>query len=367
MQSLFGQASDMMIDTGVIAQMAFSRTTSVFLFLFLSWSQISLMVPPAQSIIPRFNSAAAQGLVYRTDFENVTKVTANTLSMGISNWFEFQGDGGASVWMEGLDRKTSGITCHSGGRCIGMELTNITKSRRNEFDILGLKNLVGNELFVSVWQYLPADWRLHAPNDWYELLDPIGTNSPTYLPYVAVHVSQQDITKDVFALDLDARGTDNLLKNYAHLSNSPLPRGRWFHLQYYVYRHPTNGIVEVWVDDTLVLNASNVTTEDPSITDWFTAIAKIYYDKGDMFSPYRIWVDDLQIYRSVQPAIPGFPSEGILIGIVIGLVALAVKRRRSKLISALRSARTLLQTNVTSDLTTHNSSGTVTRFQVPSS
>ena len=59
--------------------------------------------------------------------------------MGIDNWFEFQGDGGATMWMEGLDRKTPNINCHSGTRCVGMELTDITKSRRNEFDIITLE------------------------------------------------------------------------------------------------------------------------------------------------------------------------------------------------------------------------------------
>lgn len=33
--------------------------------------------------------------VYSTDFENVTKKDANRFNMGIDNWFEFQGDGGA--------------------------------------------------------------------------------------------------------------------------------------------------------------------------------------------------------------------------------------------------------------------------------
>jgi hypothetical protein len=234
--------------------------------------------------------------VYRTDFEDVTKKDAHSLNMTIPNWFEFQGDGGAAMWMEGLDRTTPGINCHSGSRCVGMELADITKSRRNEFDIVDLESLgILNEYYVSVWLYLPVDWRLHTPGNWYEIVN-AGTNGPTFLPGVAVHLSQPDITKDIFDLDLDARGTDSVLRNYAHTSNYPLPRGRWFNLQYYVFLDPTNGIVKVWIDGTLVLHTEHIPTKNLSESPK-TTVGKIYYDTRDVFSPYRIWVDDLEIYN----------------------------------------------------------------------
>ena len=258
-----------------------------------------LMVMLLPSLAP-----APTTLVYRTDFEGVTKRDANRLNMGIDNWFEFQGDGGAAMWMEGLDRNTPGITCHSGSRCVGMELTDITKSRRNEFDIEGLQSLVGDELFVSVWLYYPAEWQLHLPPDlpqhptnWWTLVDPFFADSPAYLPYGEVHVMQKDSTLQVFDLDFDIRNINSDLVTLKEVPHYPLPLGRWFNVQYYVSHHETNGTMRVWIDGVLLFNGMNISTKNSSIADWFTTPAKIYYDTRDTFSPYQIWVDDLEIYN----------------------------------------------------------------------
>jgi len=249
-------------------------------------------------------------LVYATDFEKVTKLSAHRLDMGaIPDWFSFENatggytDAGASMWMEGLDRHTPGITCHSGSRCVGMEVNNITESRRNQFDIDNVQNLVGDEIFLSVWLYLPGDWGLHSPKDnWYELVNPFFTHEPTYLPYAAVHIRQPDTTKSIFDLTLEVRNVNSYI-SYGAIHNYALPRGRWFNVQYYVYRDPTNGIVKVWIDGKMVFDVANIPTKDPSQPRWFVSLAKIYYDTSDTFSPYRIWVDDLQIYNK-QPLLP---------------------------------------------------------------
>jgi len=242
--------------------------------------------------------AASAAPVYRTGFEDVTKKDANRLNMGIDNWFEFQGDGGAAMWVEGLDRKTPGITCHSGSRCVGLELTDVTKSKRSEFEITNLEDLVGDEVSVSVWLYLSADWQLHLSWNWYAIADPFFTAGPSFRPYAAIHIRQPDITKDIFNLELNVRDTSNALNNYGNIRNYPLPRGRWFNLQYYVYHHETNGIVKVWIDGTLLFDVRNISTKNPSTAEWFTTIAKIYYESElDSFSPYRIWADDLEVCK----------------------------------------------------------------------
>jgi len=209
---------------------------------------------------------------------------------------------GSAMWMEGLDRNTPGITCHRGTRCVGMELTNITESRRNEFNIIRLRDLVGDELFVSVWLYLPADWRMHLDKgswNWYELANVFFTGGPNYLPYFSVHVIQRDSTVDVFDLHFDVRDASGTQYALKEIPNYPLPRGRWFNLQYYVFRHETNGTVRVWIDGTLLFDASKIPTKNPSVTEWFTTPAKIYYETTDKFSPYQIWVDDLEIYNGL--------------------------------------------------------------------
>jgi hypothetical protein len=276
--------------------------------------------------------------VYSTDFENVTVLDANRLNLGIDARFYFEGEGGASMWMEGLDRKTPGFTCHSGTRCLGMELTNITKSRRNEFNIMHLENLVGDELFISVWLYLPAGWKLQPPNgDWYEIVNPYCTDVPSNLPCTAIQIFQTSPTP-TFDMDLMQRDTSDNLTHLQNVANYPLPLGRWFNVQYYVYRNISNGAIKVWIDGALLYNVTGISTKNPSIAQWFTTPAKIYYGKSDTFSPYRMWVDDLEIYNTLPPAttslappIPGFTWESILVGVIMGLGVLAVTRGRRKL------------------------------------
>jgi hypothetical protein len=238
--------------------------------------------------------------VYQTNFENIVKIDANHLNMTIANYFDLGGGDGATMWMEGLDRHTPGITCHSGSRCVGMEISNVTESNRNEFNIVGLQNLVGQELFVSVWLYLPANWQLHEPPgqwNWYEVANPYFTGYPSYVPYSAIHFDQDDSSQDVFMLTLQNQGLTGPDQTLGLINNFPLPRGRWFNLQYYVFRDATNGIIRVWINGTLEFTAQNIPTKNPSTTDWFTTPAKIYYNPTDTFSPYQLWVDDLQIYN----------------------------------------------------------------------
>jgi hypothetical protein len=222
--------------------------------------------------------------------------------MGIDNWFEFGGDGGAAMWMEGLDRNTPNISCHSGNRCVGMELTDIAKSRRSMFNIY-LQNLIqGDELFVSVWLYLPPDWQLHLPSgytyrNWYEIADPYFTGPPAYQPYSAITIYQKDSAVQVFDLAFELRDASGAFHTLKQIPDYPVPRGRWFNLQYYVYRHETNGIVRAWIDGALLFDGRNIPTKNASILEWKTIPAKIYYDTNDRFSPYRIWVDDLEIYE----------------------------------------------------------------------
>ncbi len=267
-----------------------------------------LASPVTVAFAPQVNGGSS--LIYRTDFENVTKIDTHHLNMGsIEDYFSTatgssQSNRGASMWMEGLDRNTPGISCHSGGRCVGMEVTNITESRRIQFDIHGMQNLVGNELFVSVWLYLPDNWSLHFSSSmypgWYELIDPFFTDAPIANPiYGGLYIGQPDISKYIFSSDFAIRNMLGVQVFYGHISNYQLPLGRWFNVQYYVLRDPTNGIVRIWVDGSLLFDIHNVPTEDPSNPQWWTTIGKIYYDLNDTYSPYRLWVDDLAIYNSL--------------------------------------------------------------------
>jgi hypothetical protein len=253
------------------------------------------------------NAALQVQRTYGSDFENVALKypephNDNSLNMGISNSIVYENSvnpGGATVWMEGLDKTTPGVTCHRGTRCLGMELFDITKSRRNEFNIEPLNNLAGDQIFVSVWLYLPSDWQTHTPSgtSWYSLADLyFPTSGVSTGPYGVIYIKQTPPSPNFILQVVNVEPSTN--PDYLYINNNfPLPRGRWFNLQYYVLRSATNGRVIVWLDGQLLVDASGYNNRGTS-TDWETTPAKIYYDATyDTFSPYRIWVDDLEIYN----------------------------------------------------------------------
>ena len=254
-------------------------------------------------------------LVYSTDFENVVKVTDTNLNMSIPNYFDFTGDN-ASMWVEGLDRHTPGMTSHSGNRSIGIEVIN---GYRAEFNLLDLQNIVGKDYSVSVWLYLPKDWALHLADDnnpdWYAICDTFmasaqATPTPFY-PYNEVYISQANIGENPPDFNLESDIRDNtgsglsitpLGGNVTNLNHFPLPLGQWFNLKYYVERSVLNGVVKIWVNDVLIANQNGVKTESANNKDFFTTIGKIYHDSNDTYEGYKIWVDDLQIYNGLPPS-----------------------------------------------------------------
>jgi hypothetical protein len=284
------------------------RGAAAIVLIILSAVAMSYPVAASDTSIPQTSQPQTNpNLVYHTDFENATKRDAYTLNIGIDHSFDLK-DPGAAMWVEGLDRQTPGVTCHSGKRCIGMEITNITQSVRNEFNIINLQNLVGNELYVSVWLYLPPNWSLHnylsPSHNWDQIINPFFTDGPTYLPYASFNIIQPNPNNTAFDVRLDYRDVNLNSITLQDVSNYPLPRGTWFNVQYYVYRSVTSGIIRVWINGVLTFNAANVSTENPSTASWFTTIAKIYYDANDKFSPYQTWVDDLEIYNALPQAQP---------------------------------------------------------------
>jgi len=279
---------------------------------FLTLIDLARTKQAGASIVLSFQGTISDGgipdgllLKYRTDFEDIMKVDDHHLSLPISHWFEYRSDG-ADFWMEGLDRNLA-ITPHSGTRCLGMEITAPPPSEtpRNEFNILPLNSLVGDELFVSVWLYLPADWGLFDPSwNWYELVCPqISPYSSNYYPGWTVHI----VRDPDYRIDVDMRSTDLVQHTMEQTPSGsvvrdppayPLPKGRWFNVKYYVKRGSAltspDGIMRIWIDDRIVCDLSNVITGGGQ--DWGTTPADIYGSLVQSAMPYRIWVDDLSIY-----------------------------------------------------------------------
>jgi hypothetical protein len=235
-----------------------------------------------------------QAPAFATGFEDTQLLNPHRLNLGIANWLEFGGSGGAEVWTE------NGLA-HSGGRSVGMELYDINQSRRSELNIFP-EDLVGNEFTVSAWYYLPADWSLNVPGidwNWCALMVLYSEYVPGFDNYVELHIGQPDINQERFNLSLFRRHTGFGAEAIATVEDFPLPRGRWFQVQYYLKRHPTDGAIKVWVDGNLVFDLSGIMTQDRGT--YKITVAKIYHDPRDTV-PHQLWVDDLAIYRGlVEP------------------------------------------------------------------
>jgi hypothetical protein len=76
-----------------------------------------------------------------------------------------------------------------------------------------------------------------------------------------------------------------------YAENTTVPLDRWFELEVYVLRHPTDGAVKVWLDGELIFDVENVRTKND--TDrWVTKLA----DVDAQPAPFELWVDDVEIW-----------------------------------------------------------------------
>ncbi len=256
----------------------------------------------------------ADGLVFSTDFENVIKQNRTSLNMGIPNSFAFNG-ANVSMWVEGLDRVTPGFVSHSGNKSVGMEVIN---GYRNEFNIINMQNFVGKQFWITVWLYLPLDWQLHWVDshnfNWYALCDTFMASKEAipvpYYPYNEVYIHQPNVGSNSpdFYIDTDIRdntGSGEVVTplggNATNLDHFPLPLGQWFNLTYFVDRDAYNGAVAIWLNDQCIASKTGVKTSNMINDAFFTTIAKIYHDRADTYSGYKIWVDDLEIHNNQLP------------------------------------------------------------------
>ena len=241
-------------------------------------------------------------LVYYTDFEDAEKVDDRHLNLPVNHYFNFAGRLQNKTWAWGEDGARFWVEdsfAYSGNKCIGMELFDITKALRNEFIIYDAHKQLGEEIFVSVWLYLPSDWMLYSPTlRWYEIQNPfIENNPPNWVPKLHFHVSQTTLGEPTFNVYLMSRDKDNNISMLSHNSNFPLPRGRWFQVSYYLLRHPSEGVIKIWMDGELVCDKSDVVTKEVT-DDYSIVVAKIYHETDDT-TTHRIYVDDLELWSRV--------------------------------------------------------------------
>lgn len=291
-------------------------------------NQNSPTQPSESSITQTSASASPTTSICNVDFENSTKIDNVQLDLSpcpIGNSFSLD-PGGARMWIE------TGLS-HSGSKSVGMEVSDQAKSRRNEFNFFDMQNVVGDKLSVSEWLYLPADFGAQPSGvgwNWFELVV-FFSEEPANAPYMTLTLYQFDTGKQAFDLAINEWDVNNVKHVHAYYKNYPLPLGRWFNVQFYLFRHPTNGILMVWLDGHVLCDESGLTTKVAE--SYFTSVAKIYTVEGDK-SPRRIWVDDLQIYKGEVPpvttigGVSGFPMESLLGGSALGLLFVIVRSRQ---------------------------------------
>jgi len=230
-------------------------------------------------------------LVYIDDFEGARKLSEVQLNLGIPHGFAFEGEGGARMWVEDS-------FAHSGVQCIGMELFDISRSRRNEFNVDHLETLTGDEYSVTVWLFFPTDFSLNVPDidwNWMEcLVLSEDANPPEYLPILRLQLFQPDITRQNFSISIDLLDVDGVQHVLDYVNDFPLPLGEWFNVHYSVNRDSTQSNAKVWMNGLLLFDVYDVPIRE--VDSFYTTIAKIYHHNDDVF-PHRIWVDDLRIYR----------------------------------------------------------------------
>jgi hypothetical protein len=230
-------------------------------------------------------------LVYHEDFESASVVGDHTLDIEIGHKFEFDGEGGASMGIETDFAK-------SGGRCVEMELSDITISKRNQFELTGISDYVGDEMYSKVWLYLPPNWGVNsgAQDNWYTISTAYQENGINGYPYMDVLIKQPDPAQEVYNIEVsgkDPYGNPVVVGQYL---NFPLKRGSWFTLDIYLVRHETAGAIRVVMDNIEIVDKENIVTKVGE--DWSMSIAKIHHDPADT-NPHKIWVDDLSLYTGV--------------------------------------------------------------------
>lgn len=236
-------------------------------------------------------------LLFKSDYEGVTKKDADELTLPIEHRMHGTG-GGSDFWMDD-GTVISGVspTPHSGSRCVGMEAP--TQAERLEFNIKNLEDLVTtDEFFIRHWLYLPVGWTVPSPKNWYVLNALYQADESPWTPMSEFGVDTHDGPDQCRYRYTYGTGPSKIWLNHDYGS---LPVGEWFKLEWYVKLHETDGRQILWMNDELIGDDIKKTTNYAG-ADVLSTIAKIYGGEGSG-QTYRLWVDDLEIWD-------GIPSSG---------------------------------------------------------
>lgn len=158
---------------------------------------------------------------------------------------------------------------------------------------------ISNEYCVNMRIKLPAGYHLTTPHDyptwngWHEIGNPYNEWNPSER-YYDCHLVVGVGTVSLVGRDNPMDGS-NHINIWSESVNYMLPTGRFFDLRYYVVRHPSNGVVKVWVDNQLILEASNVPTMLRS--EYYVQGPKLY--GGEILPEKTVWLDSYTVYDQI--------------------------------------------------------------------
>jgi len=248
---------------------------------------------------------AGSSVLLATGFETEIFTSSNQLELPLKNWFEFAArhreDEGAGDGTGGASGLITEERARSGARALMLELADIRKSRRSEFN-LWIPAGYAHEFSVSIWLWFPEDFALRTPGidwNWMEFCvlasDAVGKPGQERWDYLRLMIHQKDPEKAEFGLSLGGRrGADRTQYTLGKIDDFFLPLGRWFNVHYCLRRDPGGGRVKVWIDGGTVFDFAGFNPAD-DLRETRITPAKIYHEPGDP-SPKRIFVDDLQVW-----------------------------------------------------------------------
>lgn len=188
---------------------------------------------------------------------------------------------------------------HTGKRSLYMAQNVVNGDAQNRLQFYGSDDEFGHEIITRRWYYFPDyNKMLNAEFDDTSVAGTrefgVDGKQDFSIPLYIIR-NKRKLLWRVAGVDYDAgklwsqwtkrpRGfiVDNL--------HAPVPIGKWFHLEIYVKRHPTDGIVQVWLDGCQIFDIKGVRTKGPG-SKWFTKIADY-----DGTKPGHLWVDDVEVY-----------------------------------------------------------------------
>jgi len=255
----------------------------------------SLTPTPTPTSTPTATPDPTPKLKFRTDFTDL-KIVGHQLQYK---------DGSPFPMRQNLNYEDGTATCAivddptaTGGKSFFMKVfKGLPKSTRFEVNwCLGDLGLT-NEFFIDVRLKLLPDYHLEpSGSSWcghHEITNPTtewASDNPA--PYMT-HLMYEECPagEKGFELLINHEGTGKVY--YDGYVPMAIPKGVWFHLKTYVKRHRTEGIIKIWINNTLLFNVSNVCTKDRE--DFYSEVAKLY--DGEILPEKQLWVDTIEIYE----------------------------------------------------------------------